>query len=153
MNSLRQNLIQYIKVHRQVHFRDIEKYAEDNGYKAYTAVRRLQEVRDDAETNSHFDPEIGTIEENGTIKFYVYFPGRTREEAIKAKNAAQPIPSKDFTPKAEPRAVQPVTPAYEPKMRPKPYVWKPTLKCCDVAIYCQDKRLPISHQLGCAANN
>lgn len=89
MTSLRQKLIEYIKLHKQVHFRDIEKYAENNGYKAYTATRRLQEVRDPKDL-AHYDPEIGTIEENSTIKFYVYKPGQIRENtALPDKSTAQ----------------------------------------------------------------
>jgi len=41
------------------------------------------------------------------------------------------------------------SPAYEPKKKSLPYVYRPPQTCCDVAIYCQDKRLPVSHTAGC----
>jgi len=41
------------------------------------------------------------------------------------------------------------SPAYEPKKKPLPYVYRPPQKCCDVAIYCQDKRLPVQHSQKC----
>jgi hypothetical protein len=165
MTSLRQKLIEYIRIHGQVHFRDIEKYAENNGYKAYTAVRRLQEVRDPQDPN--YDPAIGTVEENGTIKFYVYLPSQKLEEAMptfccevykrsleqhykpwhsmgcKTRNLPRreelkPVPHTDYVP-----------PVYEPKKKPQPYVWKAPIQCCEVAIFCQDKRLPVRHSQAC----
>lgn len=140
MTSLRENLIRYIKTHGQVHFRDIEKYAEENGYKAYTAVRRLQEVRDPQDLD-HYDPEIGTVEENGTIKFYVYRPEQAKE-----------IPAP-----VELRAVQPETPrrientASQPKLpwQKSPDFHRPVHKCCPIAIACYEKRLSVMHSQGC----
>lgn len=67
---LHKQLTDYIKLHGRVHFRDIEKYAEENGYKAYTAIRRLQEVRDPDHKN--YDPAIKTVAEGTTIKWYVF---------------------------------------------------------------------------------
>lgn len=140
MTSLRQKLIEYIRIHGQVHFRDIEKYAEENGYKAYTAVRRLQEVRDPQDLD-HYDPEIGTVEENGTIKFYVYKPGQ----------------AKAFTRPVEQRPVQPEPPrrientASQPKLpwKQQPDFHRPIHKCCQIAIACYEKGLSVMHSAGC----
>jgi hypothetical protein len=40
-------------------------------------------------------------------------------------------------------------PVYEPKKKPAPYVYRPPENCCDVAIYCQTKRLPLQHSQKC----
>jgi hypothetical protein len=113
MTSLREKLIQYIKLHGQMHFRDIEKYAEENGYKAYTAVRRLQEVRDPKDL-AHFDPDISTVEEDGTIKFYVCRPGQHQAETpqdykrpVRKKTPPINDPVRSQTPPAQNHQSQP----------------------------------------------
>jgi len=167
MNTpLHKQLTGFIKYHHKVHFRDVEFYCKNNHYKVYTGTRRLQEVRDPEHHN--FDPEIGTIEEDGTIKYYVYFPGRTREEAIVARNANQPQARREIKPKVEQRAVQPESPPindsvpsqpafYEQKQRQD---WRqssdfhrPVHKCCQIAILCYEKRLPIQHSAKCNERN
>jgi hypothetical protein len=172
MTSLRQKLIEYIKLHHQVHFRDIEKYAEDNGYKAYTATRRLQEVRNPKDSK-HYNVDIGALDEDGklitsgdaTIKWYIYKPAFVVLETLPVK------PSQEITRKVEQRAVQPASPrindfthsqqiqsppaqnyqspTYQEKRKPQPYVWEAPIKCCPVAILCQEKNLPLQHSQKC----
>lgn len=62
------------------------------------------------------------------------------------------------TPKVEQRAVQPETPRindsvsfqpYEPKRKSQPYIYGPPQNCCDVAVYCYTKNIPVMHAAGC----
>lgn len=62
---------------------------------------------------------------------------------------AKPSPSQAKTPQPNISAVQIERPVYVPKLKPKPYEYRPPLTCCQVAIYCQEKRLPINHRMGC----
>ncbi len=75
-----------------MHFRNIEKYAEENGYKAYTAVRRLQEARDPKDP--YYDPGLHIVEENGTIKFYVYTTTGNQYGPVKASET-QDLPRRE----------------------------------------------------------
>ena len=126
MNSLRQNLIKYIKTHGQVHFRDIEKYAEENGYKAYTAARRLQEARNPKDP--YYDPHLKTVEENGTIKFYVYdFVGNVYGE-IKPPETIQHTTQPETPRRIENTVSQPTTTSHGNYAYYKP---EPTA-CCPI---------------------
>lgn len=118
--SLSQQLISYIKLHGQVHFREIEKYAEDNGYKAYTAVRRLQEIRDPEDP--HYDHTISTIEENGTIKWYTYKPNRGKEKT--------PPADKSTVQEKTPRSVANFAPSVK-SAEPK-YGRSYSVQCCKI---------------------
>lgn len=152
MTSLRQKLIEYIRIHGQVHFRDIEKYAEENKYKAYTAVRRLQEVRDPKDPN-HYDPDIHIIDENGridgdgTIKWYIYKPAfAMKSQAIQEKPApVEQIPVQPETARRiENTASQPKLP-----WQKQPDFHRPIHKCCQIAIACYEKGLSVMHSQGC----
>lgn len=85
---LHKQLTNYIKLHRQVSYDDIQTYAKGNGYHAYTAIRRLQEVRQPEHRN--YDRGIGTIEENGTIKWYIYKPFFASNSAPQQAKPAEP---------------------------------------------------------------
>jgi len=149
MTSLRQKLIDYIRLHKQVHFRDIEKYAEDNGYKAYTATRRLQEVRNPKDTK-HYDADVGALDENGqlitsgdaTIKWYVYKPAFMPQQTQETprREDKPPEPHTDYVP-----------PIYEPKKKPQPFVARPpkASSCCEIAVLCWKKGFSVQHSRGC----
>jgi hypothetical protein len=150
MTSLRQKLIEYIRLHKQVHFRDIENYAEDNGYKAYTAVRRLQEVRDPKDAK-HYDRTIGAIMEGVTIKFYIYKPAFMVMETPPAQ-ASQPKPPKvepSTVQPAEPRKIANTAPPHKPPWQQQPAFHRPVHRCCTIAILCYEKGLKVTHSQRC----
>ncbi|MGE3437855.1 MAG: hypothetical protein AB7O81_19665 [Blastocatellales bacterium] len=74
---LHKQLTNFIKQHGKISYREMEQFCKDNGYYSYTGARRLQEVRQPAHGN--YDPTIGTIEDRGVIRFYVYIPSQTQE--------------------------------------------------------------------------
>jgi hypothetical protein len=137
---LHKQLTNYIKLHRQVLYDDIPRYAKENHYKEYTAIRRLQEVREPKHPN--YDPDIGTIEENGTIRWYIYKPAFMQEP-----RQTQNLPRRE--------EIQ-TPPAQNYQTPPKPVRWqdspeykRPIHTCCLIAIACYEKRLPVTHSQGC----
>lgn len=44
-------------------------------------------------------------------------------------------------------------PYYQPKRKSQPYVWKPKIDCCDIAILCQEKNIPVAHSQGCVSKS
>jgi hypothetical protein len=106
---LHKQLTNYIRLHRQVSYNDIQEYAKSVGNYAYTAIRRLQEVRQPEHRN--FDKDIGVIMEGTAIKWYIYKPAfmtHQTQETPRREEIQQPA-TKD-TPK----------PATEPNIAPQP---------------------------------
>jgi hypothetical protein len=74
--------------------------------------------------------------------------GMMQEWSLKLKGsvAQQNAPGQDF--QALPTQVY--QPVYEPKKKTQPYVWQAPMQCCQVAIACQERRLPIQHSQKCS---
>lgn len=169
MTSLRQKLIEYIRIHGQVYFRDIEKYAEENGYKAYTAVRRLQEVRDPKDLK-HYDPDIhiidedGKIDGDGTIKWYIYKPSLPegkkfnagefiakveKVRAVLLKNDPDRF-NEDIIPPAEQRTAQEKTPRINDSVPSQPISRGYAYSRTEPEVCCQIFKVSgFTHSQGC----
>lgn len=99
-------LTNYIKLHNRVLHSEITRFARELGAKEYTAVRRLQEVRQEKHRN--YDPDIGALDRygkplvngNGIIGWYIYKPAF----------AMNPQANQKKTPSVEQRAVHPEKP-------------------------------------------
>jgi len=73
--SLNQQLVDLIKKQGRIHWKDLERFCDKNGYRwADNGTKRLREVRETHHPN--YDPEIDVeyYKDSKIIEFYVYRP-------------------------------------------------------------------------------
>lgn len=100
------------------------------------------------------DGFCGTVHKRGLYKRQLlYAPPELLKQAIGVEE-----PQGTYKPPTQP--VSPrindfiaSQPFYPPRNKSQPYVWRPKITCCDIAILCQEKNIPIAHSQGCVSKS